>query len=408
MAYRLGNEHALKRSRFYYIILISGVLFVAFNLRPAITSIGPLIGMIRDDMGLANWSVAFLTSLPLIAFALMSPIAPKLANKFSNELTLALGLLVLFVGVCFRSIAIMFFIFLGTLLVGLGIAICNVLLPGVIKEKFPTKVAIMTSLYTTSMSIFATAAAGLSVPLAEDLQLGWQKSLLIWGLPAFIGIFLWLYIFNKSERNQKEKTISFYESSKFDIWKDKLAWQIAIFMGLQSLIYYVTISWLPEMLIDFGMKKTTAGLLLSYFQFIGIPTSFIIPIFAVKFKTQRLLATIVNILFIVGILFIILQPTLWVTIIAMTLIGFSSSANFSLSLTFIAIRAKNARDAAELSGMAQTVGYTLAAIGPIFIGFVFDITQNWYIPLFLLIGITFIIIVVGLSAGQNKYVLDRS
>ena len=109
MAYRLGNEHALKRSRFYYIILISGVLFVAFNLRPAITSIGPLIGMIRDDMGLANWSVAFLTSLPLIAFALMSPIAPKLANKFSNELTLALGLLVLFVGVsgqllsCFSS-----------------------------------------------------------------------------------------------------------------------------------------------------------------------------------------------------------------------------------------------------------------------------------------------------------------
>lgn len=408
MAYRLGNEHALKRSRFYYIILISGVLFVAFNLRPAITSIGPLIGMIRDDMGLANWSVAFLTSLPLIAFALMSPIAPKLANKFSNELTLAFGLLVLFVGVCFRSIAIMFFIFLGTLLVGLGIAICNVLLPGVIKEKFPTKVAIMTSLYTTSMSIFATAATGLSVPLAEDLQLGWQKSLLIWGLPAFIGIFLWLYIFNKRKRNQKEKTISFYESSKFDIWKDKLAWQIAIFMGLQSLIYYVTISWLPEMLIDFGMKKTTAGLLLSYFQFIGIPTSFIIPIFAVKFKTQRLLATIVNILFIVGVLFIILQPTLWVTIIAMTLIGFSSSANFSLSLTFIAIRAKNARDAAELSGMAQTVGYTLAAIGPIFIGFVFDITQNWYIPLFLLIGITFIIIVVGLSAGQNKYVLDRS
>lgn len=407
MANRLNNGQAFSRSKIYYLILITGVLFVAFNLRPAITSVGPLIGMIRDDMGLANWSVAFLTSLPLIAFALMSPIAPKLANKFSNELILTLGLLVLFVGICFRSIAMMVFIFLGTLLIGLGIAICNVLLPGVIKEKFPTKVAIMTSLYTTSMSIFATAAAGLSVPLAEDLQLGWQKSLLLWALPAFIGVFLWFYLFRKSDRNKKESTISFYESNKFDIWKDKLAWEIAIFMGLQSLIYYVTISWLPEMLIDFGMKKTTAGLLLSYFQFIGIPTSFIIPMLAVKFKTQRLLATIVNLLFIVGVLLIILQPNLAITIIAITLIGFSSSANFSLSLTFIAIRARNARDAAELSGMAQTVGYTLAAVGPIFIGFLYDLTHAWLIPLLILIVITVIIIYVGLSAGQNKYVLDK-
>ena len=403
----LGMENSIHKNKYYYIILVIGVLFVAFNLRPAITSVGPLIGMIRDDIGFSNWSVALLTSLPLIAFALMSPIAPKLANKLTNELTLMLGLFVLFVGVCFRSLSIIFFIFLGTLFVGLGIAICNVLLPGVIKEKFPTKVAVMTSLYTTSMSIFATAASGLSVPLAENLALGWQKSLLLWAMPAFVGAIIWLYIFKKSATKEKASSLQFYESNQYDIWKDTLAWKVAIFMGLQSLVYYVTISWLPEMLSDFGMKKTTAGLFLSYFQFIGIPTSFMIPMIAVKLHSQRILVLIVNIFFIFGVLLLILQPTIFITTIAITFIGFSSSANFALSLTFLSIRAKNARDAAELSGMAQSVGYTLAAVGPIFIGFVYDLTYDWFTSLMILIVITFIIIYVGLSAGQNKYVLER-
>lgn len=403
----LGMENSIHKNKYYYIILVIGVLFVAFNLRPAITSVGPLIGMIRDDIGFSNWSVALLTSLPLIAFALMSPIAPKLANKLTNELTLMLGLFVLFVGVCFRSLSIIFFIFLGTLFVGLGIAICNVLLPGVIKEKFPTKVAVMTSLYTTSMSIFATAASGLSVPLAENLELGWQKSLLLWAMPAFVGAIIWLYIFKKSATKEKASSLQFYESNQYDIWKDTLAWKVAIFMGLQSLIYYVTISWLPEMLIDFGMKKTTAGFFLSYFQFIGIPTSFIIPMIAVKLHSQRILVLIVNICFIFGVSLLILQPTIFITTIAITFIGFSSSANFALSLTFLSIRAKNARDAAELSGMAQSIGYTLAAVGPIFIGFVYDLTYDWFTSLMILIVITFIIVYVGLSAGQNKYVLER-
>lgn len=405
----MDEENILDRNKedqLYQTLLFIGVLFIAFNLRPAITSVGPLIGTIRDDIGFSNWSVALLTSLPLIAFAIMSPIAPKLANKLSNEMTLALGLFILIIGISLRSISIIFFIFLGTLCIGLGIAICNVLLPGVIKEKFPAKVAIMTSLYTTSMAIFATSASGVSVPLSEGLNLRWQLSLLVWVIPAIIGLIIWIIVYKRKNQKQPEQ-MKYFESEKGSmIWKSQLAWKVALFMGFQSLIFYVTISWLPELLIDHGMKKATAGYMLSYFQFLGIPVSFIIPMVAVKMQSQRSLVIGVNLLYIIGITSLLMKPSFVLTVIAITFIGIASSANFALSLSFLSMRAKSAKDAAELSGMAQSIGYLLAAIGPIFIGFIYDITHAWTLPLLLLMGITFVIIYVGMSAGQNKYVLE--
>jgi len=396
-----------EKNKIYQALLFVGVIFVAFNLRPAITSVGPLIGTIRDDIGLSNWSVALLTSLPLVAFAMMSPIAPKLANRISNEATLALGLFILIIGISLRSITIIAFLFLGTLFVGLGIAICNVLLPGVIKEKFPTKVAIMTSIYTTSMGILATTASGVSVPLSEGLHLGWQLTLFIWIFPAIVGLIIWLVVYKKKHWKQQSEPLKFFESKKGSgIWKSPLAWKVALFMGFQSLIFYVTISWLPEILMDSGMKKATSGYMLSYFQLIGIPINFIIPMVAIKMHSQRPLVLTANILYIIGIFSLLMKPTFSIIVIAITLIGIASSTNFTLALSFLSMRAKNPKDSAELSGMAQSIGYLLAAVGPIFIGFLYDITHAWTLPLTILIGITFIIIYVGMGAGQNKYVLD--
>src|SRR5690625_2111954 len=328
-------------------LLGAAILFIAFNLRPAITSVGPLIGTIRDDIGFSNWNVAFLTSLPLIAFAIMSPLAPKLAKRLTNEMTLALGLFVLIIGISLRSIPVIFLMFLGTLCIGLGIAVCNVLLPGVIKEKFPAKVAIMTSLYTTSMAIFATTASGASIPLAEDFNLGWQLTLLVWAIPALIGFIIWITV-HKRNNKKKDRQVNFFESDRSSgIWKSKLAWKVAFFMGLQSLVYYVTISWLPELLMDDGMEKATAGFMLSYFQFLGIPVSFFIPMIAAKMKSQRALVIAVNILFIIGIACLLLKQTFMITVFAVTFMGIASSANFALSLLFLSIRAKNSRDAAN-------------------------------------------------------------
>src|SRR5699024_8091775 len=217
-----------KTNQLYKVILVAGIVTVAFNLRPAITSVGPLIGTIRDDIGLANWNVALLTSLPLIAFAIMSPIAPKLANKLTNEVTLTLGLFMLIVGVSLRSISFVLLLFFGTLCIGAGIAICNVLLPGVIKDRFPHKVAIMTSLYTSSMALFATTASGVSIPLANGLQLGWQLSLLVWIIPALIGLIIWVIIVIKNKQVKSTEQMYFESKNSSGIWKVPLAWQVAL------------------------------------------------------------------------------------------------------------------------------------------------------------------------------------
>lgn len=390
----------------YTILLVLAILFIAFNLRPALTSLGPLIGTIRDDIGFSNWNVALLTSLPLIVFALVSPIAPRLANRLSNELSLVLGLTVLILGISLRSISIVFFLFFGTFCIGFGIAICNVLLPSVIKDKFPYRVAIMTSVYTTSMSIFATTASGVSIPLAEGWDLGWQLSLFVWVVPAVIGLFIWLLIvMNNRKKNAGEQR--YYEPDQSSgIWKVPLAWQVALFMGLQSFIFYVTISWLPEILISYGMDKASAGFMLSYFQFIGIPFSFVVPMLATKMKTQRPLVVTVNLCFIVGIALLLTNQSFPAMVITTTLLGIASSSNFALALTFFSIRAENAKDSAELSGMAQSIGYCVAATGPILIGFIFDITGNWTVPLSLLIGMTTVIIYFGMHAGKDRVVFE--
>lgn len=401
-----GLERNVPVGKGYQLLFGFAIILIAFNLRPAITSIGPLIGTIRDDVGFSNWSVALLTSLPLIAFAMVSPIAPKLSNRLTNELTLVIGLFILIIGISLRSISMMSFLFFGTFCIGFGIAICNVLLPSVIKDKFPHKVAIMTSLYTTSMSIFATTASGVSIPLADGLQLGWQFSLFVWVTPAIAGLIIWLIIVMKNNKQSNDRIRYFEREKSSGIWKAPLAWQVALFMGFQSFIFYVTISWLPEILIGYDMKKTSAGLMLSYFQLIGIPISFMIPMLATKMKSQRPLVLIANLLYIIGIILLLTNQSFITIVIATTFLGISSSSNFALALTFLSIRAKNAKDAAELSGMAQSIGYCVAATGPIIIGFIFDLTNNWTIPLLLLIGITIAIILFGLNAGRNKYVFD--
>lgn len=394
--------------KLYQTILITGIILVAFNLRPAITSIGPIIGVIRDDTGLTNSAVGLLTSLPLVAFAIMSPIAPKIANRYTNEIALLIGLIILFIGIQIRSISIIGLIFAGTLLVGFGIAILNVLLPSVIKDKFPLKIGLMTSVYTTAMGIIAALASGLSVPLAVTLDWGWQLTLLFWAIPSILGAVFWIYLALQSGKD-KQKTI--YQNPtgsniSTPMWKSTLAWQIAFYMGLQSFLFYTIISWLPEILHSSGLNMTTAGWMLSFAQVIGLPASFVVPILAERATSQRGIVAVLVGAFLAGASGLLLFSTFWLLLISSMLIGISMSGFFSLALTFIGIRARTARQAARLSGMAQSCGYILAALGPISIGFLFDLSGNWTIPVLTMMFIAILVLIFGFGASRNQYVLS--
>ncbi|WP_156291842.1 CynX/NimT family MFS transporter [Oceanobacillus salinisoli] len=386
----------------YQFFLITGVILIAFNLRPAITSVGPLISTIREDLGLTNSSVGLLTSLPLIAFAIMSPIAPKLGNRYSNERAMVIGLILLLIGISIRSMSIIFLLFTGTLLIGLGIAILNVLLPSLIKDKFPNRIGVMTSVYSTAMGVIAATASGLSVPLASVMNLGWQFALFIWATPAILAIIPVYYLSRKA--HSEHHVESRFIRSDQQMWKSPLAWQVALFMGTQSFLFYVTISWLPAILHDYGASMTIAGWLLSFTQFIGLPASFIVPVVAERMQSQRVLVIVMGLCSILGYGGLLIGQSTASMIISIILIGIALSGTFALALTFLGLRTKTARQAAELSGMAQTFGYILAAVGPILIGFLFDVSQTWTIPLLTILGISLVVMLFGIGAGRNKNV----
>ena len=389
------------------ILLIAGIILVAINLRPAITSVGPLLGIIRDEIGLSNWSVGLLTSLPLIAFAIMSPLVARIGRRVTNEYALVIGLVLLLGGIAVRSISIISFLFIGTLLVGLGIAFCNVLLPGVIKEKFPLKVALMTSIYSTVMTMVAAVASGLSIPIASGLNLGWNMALFVWAIPAIIAIILWIYLGKKNKGvSDSQDAVHHEERKKNNIWRSSLAWQVALYMGFQSSWFYITISWLPEILYDYGVDMATAGWMLSIAQFIGVPFSFLVPMIAAKYESQRNVVLVLGALGIGGYCGLLFGSSYLMMVISIILIGIPLGGNFALALALLGMRARNSRQAADLSGMAQSVGYVLAAIGPIFIGYLFDVTHMWETPLITLIIISGLVILFGFGAGRNKYVFD--
>lgn len=220
----------------YIYFFIAGIVLIAFNLRPAITSLGPLVGMIQEDVGLAHWSAGLLMSLPLVVFAFMSPLVPKIANRLTNELTLIIGLTFLLIGIAIRSIPLTFFLFSGTLFAGLGIAIGNVLLPAVVKDKFPEKFGLMTSVYSTSMGLVASLASGISVPLAINLNLGWQGAQIVWTIPVVVAILVWVFLRKFNVRDSRAVQPKKGSSAK-GMWRTPLAWQIAIFMGFQSFLF---------------------------------------------------------------------------------------------------------------------------------------------------------------------------
>src|SRR5699024_5030645 len=379
------------------ILFLVAIIVIGFNLRPAITSVGPLLGTIRDQVGLLNWSAGTITSLPLIAFAVMSPLAPKIGRRLGNVQAIFLGLLLLLVGICVRSIPFTPPLFIGTAVVGVGVAVMNVLLPAVIKEKFPDKVGRMTSVYSTAMVVFAATGSGISVPLAKSAGLGWELALLSWALLTIVGMSIWFFAMRQDKRAAGEKNdVQAGPSFGGNLWKSALAWQVTLFMGTQSFIFYVIISWLPEMLQNFSFSVTTAGWLVSYAQFIGLPATFLAPVLAEKFSNQQGIVLGIGGLYIIGFSGMLIGGPMWLIVCWVTLIGIASGGSISLALALLGMRARDAQQAGELSGMAQSIGYVLAALGPLFIGLLFDLTRAWTGPLIAIIVIGVLMTATGL------------
>jgi len=380
-------------------LLIIGVILVGANLRVPLTSAGALVSFIRDDFGISNALAGAITTLPLIAFALLSPFAPKLAGKFGMERTIGISLVLLFAGILIRSAGGIELLFFGTLLIGLAIAIGNVLMPGIVKMNFPLQIGLMTGLYAIVMNVFGALGSGLSIPIASSGNFGWTGSLLVWGVLTLVTIVIWLPQLKKSRPAENSSV----QATSGSLMRSSLAWKITLFMGAQSLIFYTLITWLPTILTANGYDIHLAGWGVFIFQFASIPFTFIIPVIADKMKNQVLIALAASGMIIVGILGLLAGLT-QLTLLWIVLLGMGNGSAFSLSMMFFTLRTKDGYQAAELSGMAQSFGYLLAAFGPVLVGGLQDITGSWTLPLLLVTLAAAVMLITGIAAGKNRQV----
>ncbi|GIP41416.1 MFS transporter [Paenibacillus sp. J31TS4] len=384
-------------------LLILGIILLAANLRAPLTTVGPLVPAIRETLGISHTAAGSLTTVPLIAFALLSPFAPRLARRFGTERTLLVSLLLLLAGILIRSGGSAGALFGGTFLLGLSIAVCNVLLPGLIKRDFPRNLGVMTGTYSVAMNLCGAIASGLSVPLASLQPLGWTGALRVWSLLALTAGALWLPLLRNRDAGQPPAVKARHEEKP--LWRSSLAWQVTVFMGLQSLIFYTVIAWLPAMLQkQYGLTSGAAGWMLSLAQLAILPFTFLVPVVAGRMRSQRSLAALTALSYVAGLAGILYGHSAALLPLWVILIGMASGSAFSLAMMFITLRARTSGEAAELSGMAQSLGYLLAAAGPVLFGWLHDATDSWELPLQLMLAAGFLIFVFGMGAGRAKHV----
>lgn len=369
-------------------------------MRSALTVVPPLIGQIRADTGVSSGVAGLLTALPILAFGVLSPLAPRLARRLGTERALLASMLVLAAGILLRSAGSVAALFVGTAILGAAITVGNVLLPGLVKMKFPVRAGLMTAVYTTVLGISAALAAGASFPIADGTGLGWRGSLALWTIPALVAAVAWIPQLRTARAANASARAPRVVGG---LWSSSLAWQVTLFMGLQSLVYYVVLTWLPEILREEGMGVGRAGWMLAIAQAVGIATMFLAPVLAGRSPSQRAVAAASVSLSGAGTLGLLIAggdaAVLWVV-----LLGLGQGACFSLTLTFFALRAPDPEHAAALSGMAQFVGYLLAAPGPFLFGLLRDATGSWTVPLVLLFAVTVCLLIVGLGAARDAQV----
>ena len=384
----------MKKQSLFFVL---GIVLIGTVLRSPFTALPTILGDIAQGLGVEVSSLGILTSLPLLMFALFSAFASRLAQKIGLEHLFTYCLLLLTIGSVIRIFSLPL-LYLGTLIIGASIAIFNVLLPSMIQANHPQKISLLTTLYVTAMGVSTAIASYLSVPITQASS--WKGLILVLSFLCLVTLLVWLpnHRHNHHLESQKEKQV------KENILKSKDVWAIIIFGGLQSLLFYTSMTWLPTMAVSAGISNSDAALLASIFSLISIPFSMTIPSLTTRLSDghRRIMLAIISIAGMIGIA-MLLYPTnnflYW--LVVHLLIGTACSALFPYLMVCFSLKTSSPEKTAQLSGLAQTGGYILAAFGPTLFGYSFDLFQSW-IPAVLTLLIIDILMTISL------FMVDRA
>lgn len=352
----------------YSIFFVPGIILVGAVMRIPFTTIPTVLSDVADGLGVSVNSLGILTSIPLIMFAFCSSLAPRLADKFGLEKLFTMVLVVLFAGSIMRVFNLPS-LYIGTMIIGISIAMMNVLFPSIILANQPFRIGLLTTVYTTAMGI----ASSVAVPIVK--MTSWKGLIVILSLLILIALVVWFP--NTFHNHMTEKDEHTHSAS---LWKNKAAIALLVFGGLQSLLFYTGMTWLPTMASQAGLSSEAAGILASIYSLISLPFSLTIPTLTTNLssKNRKIMLAIVSACAIVGTGMLLFQTSsfaYWLTVNA--LIGIAVSALFPYLLVIFSMKSHTPSQTAQLSGMVQSGGYFLAAFGPTLFGFSFNLFGSW-------------------------------
>jgi CP family cyanate transporter-like MFS transporter len=376
-------------------LAVASVVVLAFNMRTAIGEIPPVL----PDLGLSSAAQSVLATVPVVCFGLAALAAPAVRVRLGEERGLLAVLGLLLVGVLARAVWPHGGMFPGTVLAGCAIAVMNVFVPSLVRRRFPGHVGLMTGVYTTALVAGGSLSAATTVPLRDAADGSLHIALGIWAIPIVVALVWWL----PERRHRALPPVAGGREAIRALGRSPVAWYVTLFMGLQSLLYYAPLSWLPAIHRDQGIDATNAGLLLSILNLISIPTTFLAPVIAHRMRDQRAAVAGTVAFTVTGLLGIMLAPAstglVWVVIL-----GLGQGAALSLALLMIILRAGDDHTAARLSSMAQGFGYLIAASGPLVTGLLHSATGGWTVPLGVLVTLCAVELTVGLAAARSRVV----
>lgn len=377
-------------------LTLLGVILLALNLRATIAGLAPLLPEAQVDLALSRGTAGLLTTLPVLCFALLSPVAAVLGRRVGIEVALLLAMLGVVAGSLVRTAPGVWWMFAGTALLGAAIAVGNVLVPSIVKQDFPRRQGVVSGLTTAALTGGAAIAAAVSTPLAHTVGLGWRGALVVLGGLAGVAALVWL-----PQLRQRHAAPAVHLGGG-GVLRSPVTWQLTVFMGMQSLTYYSMLAWMPALLRDGGVSATGAGSALALFNLLGIATAVLVPALAARRRDQRGLGLLVAAAWGAGLAGLLAAPGLYLVWAVLT--GLAQGAGIGLALALLVLRARTPGSARDLSATVQSVGYLLASTGPLVVGVLRDRSGGWLVPLAALCVVVAAMALAVLGAGRDRQV----
>jgi CP family cyanate transporter-like MFS transporter len=390
----------MARSRVGTWLLVAAIVAVALNQRPAVVAVAPLLGDLRDDTGLSSAMAGLLTTVPVLCFGAFAPVAPRLAQRVGLETAVAASLVLLAGGIALRLLSPTALLYAGSLLAGAAIALANVLLPAYVKREFARPGAVMGA-YSAALNIGAAAGAALTLPLAVALDVDWRTALGLWLFLALGALVLWLPVAGTGRAHRDSGPPP--PGGSWALLRLPLARRVCAFIAMQSVQFYAVAAWLPTLLADAGIPRSEGGLLLGLSNVVGAAGALLAPAQAGRMRGQRPLVAFVVAAYAVGLTGLLVSPATG-TAVWVCAWGVAQGSGFALALTLIVLRSPTPLVAARLGGVAQCVGYLVAASGPLLLGALHDLTAGWSWPLALLLAAVVPMAWAGWGAARDAVV----